>query len=161
MQLARIFDFSRTTVTSKLKGVRPCGEDPRGNPTYTATVAAIALGVGSNPDPADWQDDEGEIDPDKLPPDMEKDYWDAKNKRQKFEREEGDLWGSIEVLEVIGGILKPLSFAIRSMSDSMERRGGFTPAQIEALQQECDAALLRGHEEVAKYCSGLDEQLGE
>jgi hypothetical protein len=153
-QLAQLFGVSRNTVISRLRTVAPCGKDRQGHAVYTLPVAAAALLDIHKPAP-DWEGEDGEIDPDRLPPDMAKDYWDGQLKKQKFYENEGFLWQSERVVDALTGIIKPLAFALRSLPDSVARRANLTPKQIEAVKEETDRTQKAMYAAVVEFANGL------
>jgi len=159
-QLADIFGLHRNTVNQRLKNIKPCGTDKRRRPIYTIPKAAQWL-VDFEEIKKPWESDEegedGVIDPERLPPDMAKDYWDAKLKEQKWYENDGDLWSSLEVLELFSGLLKPLTSSIRGLSDTVERKAKLSPKQAELVQQEVDATLREAHKRVVEYAGILPD----
>lgn len=149
-QLAQLFGVHRNTVSGRLRDVAPDGHSTKHQATYCLpTVAHLLIDkdalLASGP----------EIDPDSMPPDMAKDYWDAQLKEQQFRQRDGELWRDSEVLDIFASVFKPLANKVRSISDAVERRAALTPKQVIAVQDACDDALREMHEEVAKVAGGI------
>ena len=134
-QLASLFGLHRQTVSSRLAKVAPCGKDSRGHDVWSIPKASLYL-VEHSDRFVPEQDEEGYIDPDRLPPDMFKDYWDGQLKKQKYLKEEGDLWHTQQVVEAIALVVKPIANFMRSMPDWAEHSLGLTPKQVKLVADE-------------------------
>lgn len=146
-QLAQIFGLDRKTVAKRLRDVVPDG-DPAKNcrhkDRYTVRRAAPYLVehkeiLRAAPD----------IDPDDLPPEEAKNYWDAKLKEQTYLARDGHLWDDNAVLETFSSIFKPLANKVRAISDTLERRAGLSARQTAIVDEVCDELLREMHEAVA------------
>lgn len=92
--------------------------------------------------------------PSELPNSLQKEYWDAMLKRQKWEENAGELWRTEAVIDVLGETFKTMKFQIQLWADGMERAVGLTDEQrtmlqgmTDALQRDLHKALV---EDVAK-----------
>lgn len=151
-QLAALFGLHRQTVASRLGKVAPCAKDKRGHGLYTIPKASLYL-----VDAADIRipgEDGEEIDPERLPPDMAKDYWDAQLKRQKFLREEGELWETQAVVEAMAGVIKPIANFMRSFPDWAEHTLGLTPKQVKLVADEAQRQQEEMHKAVVEAAGG-------
>lgn len=147
-QLAQLFGLHRNTVAARLREVAPDGQRRgRGRnsalDTWTLITAAAHLC-----DRSKLLAGYGE-DPDNLPPEDAKNYWDAKLKEQTYLHRDGHLWSDEEVLEVFSGIFKPLANKVRAISDTLERRAGLTARQTGVVDEVCDEMLREMHDMVA------------
>jgi hypothetical protein len=68
-----------------------------------------------------------------LPNGLQKDYWDAALKRQKWEENAGHLWRTEAVLEVLGEAFKTMKFSMQLWADNLERVTGLTEEQRKLL----------------------------
>ncbi len=149
-QLAQLFGVHRNTVTARLRDAVPDGYTHKTNATYCLpTVAHLLIDTNAilASSPA--------ADPENMPPDMAKDYWDAQLKEQQFRQRDGELWRDAEVLDVFASVFKPLANKVRSISDAVERRAALTPKQVIAVQDACDDALREMYDEVEKVVGGI------
>lgn len=149
-QLGQLFGVHRNTVTARLRDAVPDGYTHKTNATYCLpTVAHLLIDASAilASSPA--------ADPENMPPDMAKDYWDAQLKEQQFRQRDGELWRDAEVLDVFASVFKPLANKVRSISDAVERRAALTPKQVIAVQDACDDALREMYDEVEKVVGGI------
>lgn len=79
--------------------------------------------------------------PGDLPPMLQKDYWDAMLKRQRWEEEAGELWRTDQVLEVLGEAFKTVKMTIQLWPENLERVHGLSDQQRAALLQCTDGLL--------------------
>lgn len=145
-QLAQLFGLHRNTVSARLRDAVPDGHRKKTEATYSLPTVAHLLIDTVAISPA--------ADPENMPPDMAKDYWDAQLKEQQFRQRDGELWRDVEVLDVFASVFKPLANKVRSISDAVERRAALTPKQVIAVQDACDGALREMYDEVKKVVGG-------
>lgn len=88
--------------------------------------------------------------PGDLPPALSKDYWDAKLKRQKWELEAGDLWRTVDVLDVFGETFKHIRTTTQLWLDTVERTEVLSAAQRETLQRLADGLLEDIHRKLVQ-----------
>jgi hypothetical protein len=89
-----------------------------------------------------------------LPNGLQKDYWDAALKRQKWEENAGQLWRTEAVLEVLGEAFKGVKFSMQLWADNLERVTGLTEEQrkllvgmVDGLQDELYDNMVRRAQE--------------
>lgn len=152
-QLASLFGLHRQTVASRLAKVAPCGKDKRGHDTFTIPKAALWL-VDQADRRQPGEDEKGEINPDRLPPDMAKDYWDAQIKRQEFLRREGDLWETQQVVEGAAQIVKPIAAGLGALPDVLERTLALTPRQVKSVEEEVRRLRVDLHKNIIEAFGG-------
>lgn len=157
-QLALDFELSRQTVTKRLTDCKPSGV-VRGYPGYTLKDAAPYILAPDFERLQTGVEEPEEIDPDKLPPDMQKDYWDAQLKKQKFAREDGHLWDTLEVIEVLSESFKSLSQKLRTLPDVLERRAGLDADQVEKAQEILFEAQQSMHDALIVQFGGDDSDV--
>jgi len=156
-QLAQDFNLSRSTATKRLAECPHSGES-RGYPAYTLEHAAPFLidpkGIGLN---KQQEEPENEMDPDKMPPDMQKDYWDARLKKQKHDKEAGHLWDTLEVIHVLSEAYKPLAQRLRTLTDVLERVAGLDTDQLERAEEVINDVQQQIYDDlIEKFGGGVD-----
>lgn len=89
-----------------------------------------------------------------LPNGLQKDYWDAALKRQKWEENAGHLWRTEAVLEVLGEAFKNIKFSMQLWADNLDRVTGLTEEQrkllvgmVDGLQDELYENMVRRAQE--------------
>lgn len=147
-QLSELFGLHRNTVKRHLANVEPCGQCKRGFDQWSLPVAAAHL---VKTEPATEMDED--LDPDTLPPDIAKDYWDAQLKKQKYQQQDGELWHTLDVFDMLNGLFEPVKFSLRSLTDTVERRANLSPQQVELVQKEVDSTLKTLYESLVDYGS--------
>lgn len=154
-QLAQLFGLDRKTVAKRLRDVAPDTQTTNGarhEKRYTIRKAAPYL-VETN----EVLRGAGDVDPDDLPPEDAKNYWDAKLKEQTYLSREGHLWDDETVLEAFSAVFKPLANKLRAVSDTLERRAGLNARQAGVIDEVCDELLREIHGAVAAAVGDLDE----
>ena len=68
-----------------------------------------------------------------LPASLQKEIWDARLKRQKWEALAGDLWHTQDVMAVLSQTFSVIKSSIQLWPDTVERQEGLTDAQRELL----------------------------
>lgn len=143
-QLAQMFGLDRKTVAKRLRDVPPDSQAVNGarhEKRYTIRKAAPYL--------VEHQEllraAAPEIDPEDLPPEAAKHYWDAKLKEQTYLAREGHLWDDEAVLEAFSAVFKPLANKLRAVSDTLERRAGLNSRQASVVDELCDELLREIH----------------
>jgi Protein of unknown function (DUF1441). len=68
-----------------------------------------------------------------LPPLLQKEIWDAKLKRQKWEAQAGDLWHTEDVIAVLSEVFATIKSTVQLWPDTVERTVGLEDDQRELL----------------------------
>jgi len=68
-----------------------------------------------------------------LPPLLQKEIWDAKLKRQKWEAQAGDLWHTEDVIAVLSEVFATIKSTVQLWPDTVERTVGLEDEQRELL----------------------------
>lgn len=68
-----------------------------------------------------------------LPASLQKEIWDARLKRQKWEAAAGDLWHTHDVMAVLSSTFAIIKSTIQLWPDTVERQEGLTDAQRELM----------------------------
>ena len=140
--LKYIFGLSYAAVRYKISGIRPCGKRGANDIYKIKDVAPLLCKV-------DYQDDAVMVErilnmnADELPVKLSKAFWDGKRSRQQFEKEEGDLWPTDQVVELAGEAFKTIRLSLLLMPDTLERESSLSERQREVVQSIVDATLLQ------------------
>lgn len=84
-----------------------------------------------------------------LPVRLQKEFWDAKNKRRAYELEAGDLWRTSQIMDVFATAFQAIKHSLALWMAEMERETGLTDEQrhflkgrIKDMQEELYKNLL-------------------
>lgn len=136
-QLATIFDLDNREISRKIHGLAPCGER-MGYPIYKLSEAAVYL---VPPNKRDISDAIKRMGPRDLPPSLTKEFWAAQQARADFEENQGDLWRTADVVEVLGEVFKTSRMSLLLMRDQVERQVELTDQQRDVIQALIDGVL--------------------
>lgn len=123
-RLAVEFGLHRQTVSKRLRGCKPCGLISK-NKAYTLQKAAPFL-IDDRIDP-DAPDDF--IDPERLAPEDQNQYYSAQLKKQRLEEEQGDLWRTEQVALHVSNLLKLLAMEIGQVPETLSKMTAITAKQ--------------------------------
>lgn len=79
------------------------------------------------------------MNPTELPPMLRKEFWDAENKRLKYQATAGELWPTESVLAVLAEAFKRIKQTTQVWADDVEREAGMPREQYVALIARVDA----------------------
>jgi len=79
------------------------------------------------------------MNPTELPPMLRKEFWDAENKRLKYQQTAGELWPTESVLAVLAEAFKRIKQTTQVWADDVEREAGMPREQYVALIARVDA----------------------
>lgn len=130
--LAQVSGLHRDTIRKRLAsaGVNPAGK--KGNaPVYQSSDALAAI-FSEQVITAD------SLDPDKLDPKGRLDWFKSEREKIALGRDTRELVPSHEVRDDLAEVMKVVAAFFESLPDKMERKRGFTPAQLEQLEAACD-----------------------
>ena len=82
-----------------------------------------------------------------LPPRLQTEYWNAKNKRLKFEEDAGHLWRTEAVMALVGMVVQQVRTQTRLWADEIEREESMTERQRALMQKKADALLSTIYDE--------------
>jgi phage terminase Nu1 subunit (DNA packaging protein) len=134
--LTQVFGGHRQTVIKKLAGCPVVGRARgKGKPRLydLATAASYLIPPAS-------RDIERYIreNPGSLPERLNKDYWDAKLKEQKWLENAADLWRTEDIFEVFSETFKTIRDSLRMVPDSVEIAESLSPVQRKTLEAALD-----------------------
>lgn len=136
--LANFFGQAKEHISAKMANVPVVGRTSKGSPTYDSKEAFSRL---ARPSPEQVMEYVKKMRPNDLPPIMQKEFWDAALKRQKWEREAGELWRTEEIAEAMAEVFKTLRMTIMLFSDTVARETGITNRQREIITALSDQLL--------------------
>ena len=91
-----------------------------------------------------------------LPPLLQKEFWNGLRARQAFEREQGDLWPTAEVVSVFAEVAATLRMSLLLMPDEVDREAAMTVRQREVLKRLTDAAIVNLQDALVEKFSGYE-----
>lgn len=147
--LAAMFAMDRGTVRKRLAGCPELRMGPGGAPLFSVAQAAAYL-VKPKIDIASWVKS---LRPADLPPYLQSEFWDAQNKRQKWEENAGDLWRTDKVVEVFADVFKLIKETMQLWTDSIERKQGLTGEQRALLAQMTDGLQNDLHKKLIEFAA--------
>lgn len=145
--LLNAFRMDRSTVKKRLGRLQPIRMLAANQPIYDFVQAASRVAPRTE---EDIRKILKTIRPDDLPREMQKDYWDAKLKRQKYEREAGMLWRTEDVMNVFGEACAHIKAATQLWVNTLERKSALTPEQFETIRKLVDGLLVDIHERLSE-----------
>lgn len=81
-----------------------------------------------------------------LPASLQKEIWDARLKRQKWEIQAGELWHTSDVMAVLSSTFGIIKSSVQLWPDTVERQTGITDEQRELLIKLGDTLQNEVHE---------------
>jgi hypothetical protein len=85
------------------------------------------------------------MSPEKLPPKLQKAFWEAQNARQKHEIDKGDLWKTERVIEVLSEVFKAIRVSVMMLNDTVEEQVELTKDQRDIITKIGDGFLNDAH----------------
>lgn len=122
--LSQVFGMTPETVRLRLADCTPESVHGRSN-RYRVRDAAPYL-IEPNIDIEKYMK---RMRPGDLPPLLQKEIWDAKLKRQKWEAQAGDLWHTQDVIAVLSEVFSTIKSTVQLWPDTVERTEGLTEDQ--------------------------------
>lgn len=126
--LSQVFKMTPENVRRRLADCPPVAVDGKAN-KYDVKDAAEYL-VDPKIDLDRYLKDMKSSD---LPASLQKEIWDARLKRQKWEVQAGELWHTSDVLAVLSSTFGIIKSSVQLWPDTVERQTGITDAQRELL----------------------------
>lgn len=132
--LASVIGMGDTTVRTRLAPCEPIRYTARGAPLYNLRQALPYL-MEPNVDVGAII---AKMRPQDLPPFVMKDFWAGMTGRQKFLRESGDVWRTVDVQQVFGEVYKRMRSVMDLMPEQLERTTGLTLEQRKIVVEQLD-----------------------
>jgi hypothetical protein len=133
--LSECFKMDRRTVNRKLRNVKPIRKGKGAQPVYDFIEAA-----GHLVDPLyDMEDYISRLRSQDLPVQLQKDFWEAKNKKQMYQMRAGELWHTDDVVQCVSEMLSLVKENISLWATNVEEKSFLEQDQHEVLQQEIDS----------------------
>lgn len=133
--LANVFRMDHNSVKKKLADCPELQKGKGGAPLFDVAIAAQYLVKPK----VDINAFVRSLRPADLPPYLQSEFWEAQNKRQKWEENAGDLWRTEKVIEVFGDAFKLMKETMNLWVDGLARKSGVTEDQRRLLTAEIDA----------------------
>jgi len=139
--LSQVFRMDPATVKRKLVDCPTLGR-ARNTWVYDIVQATQYL-VKPKVDVAQWVKT---LRPADLPAYLQSEFWEAQNKRQKWEENAGELWRTEKVVETFAEVFKLIKDTTNLWIDGLEREKGVTVEQRAFLTKEIDSLNNQIHE---------------
>ena len=142
-RLATEFGMARETVAKRLRsaGIQADGKKD-GYPVYRLRDAAPAL-IEAAP-----TDEAGEVDPDKLPPEKRRAWFQSERERMELEAKAGKLMPALEHERDMARVVGIVVQTFETLPDILERDEGLAPHQVERVQKVLDSTRERLYERI-------------
>lgn len=135
-QIAQLFRTDAKTLPQRLHGVVPRGKR-NGYRVYDIRECA-----GRLVEPGyEIEEFIKQMSPQELPPLLNKEFWNGQRARQAFEKEQGNLWPTEDVVELFGVLEQGIRQTMILLTDDIEREEGFTDGQRKTFRRITDAAI--------------------
>ncbi|MBT9159033.1 MAG: hypothetical protein DDT26_00282 [Dehalococcoidia bacterium] len=156
--LAEIFDLDPKEVNRRIVGrVNPVTSPSGARLKYRIREAAPFLVEQK----IDIEEYIKALTPAKLPPALTDAFWKAMLSRQKFEENNGELWRTNRVLEVVSSAFKAVRLTIIMFGDTVSQQSELSDKQREVIQDLTDGLLSNLHralvDEFEMYVPADDE----
>lgn len=142
--LAELFGMDKRKISAMIAGVPPAGER-KGFPIYRIRDVASRLAVPSEKQIVETIK---RMPMQKLPVQMQKEFWDAARSRQTFEENANDLWRTETVIVALTEILKTVRTSITLMQDMVARETELSDRQRNLIESAADGLLEDLHARV-------------
>lgn len=139
--LMQAFRKDRYSVKKMLADCPPLRQNGNGQPVYDFVQAAAFL-VKPRINIHEYIK---KMKPEELPTDLQKEYWDARLKRQKYMVQAKQLYHAEDIAEVFGEAFKHIKTSTQLWSATLERTQGLTPDQYKTLEVLADQLLADLH----------------
>ena len=142
-RLATEFGMARETVAKRLRsaGIQADGKKD-GYPVYRLRDAAPAL-IEAAP-----TDEAGDVDPDKLPPEKRRAWFQSERERMEVEAKAGKLIPALEHERDRARLVGMVVQAFETLPDVLERDEGLQPHQVERVQQVLDGVRAKLYDRI-------------
>jgi hypothetical protein len=157
--LAAVFHMDRNVCIKRLAGCPELRRGVGGSPLFDLAQAASYL-VKPRLDIREYMKS---LRPSDLPPYMQSEFWEAQNKRQKWEENAGDLWRTEKVRDAYTSMFTMIKETINLWVDSIDRKTNLNPGQRAVLTQLVDGLQNEIHKKVIEYAgqNKLKPQISE
>lgn len=143
--LSILFRMDPRTIQSKIISVKACGT--RGvSPIYQIRdVTPFLVRPAGN-----IEEYIKKMRHNDLPALLTKEFWNGQRAKQRFMEDEGDLWRTDRVVEVLATVFKTVKMNLLLLPDQIERRSVLSDHQREELRNLIDATLETTREALVK-----------
>lgn len=144
-QIAQLFETDAKTLPQRMRGIAPVGSR-NGYKIYNIREAASRLVKPGY----EIEDFIRQMSPQELPPLLSKEYWNGQRARVAFEREQGNLWPTEDVVEAIAVLQQGIRQSLILAVDDVDRDEGFTDGQRKAFRRIVDTAITKLGEDITE-----------
>lgn len=144
--LATLYGIARKTVEKQLVGCPVLKRGKNGAPLYDLTIAAGYMSSRKR-DIAAALKTAKEAD---LPAPLQRQFWQTKLLRNKWEMEAGEMWATDDVMDVLGEIFKIIKNSTMLWVDNLEQVAVLTKEQRLTLISYVDEMNNKIHSEIKK-----------
>lgn len=144
--IAKAFGTTAYKVRSALAGVQPIGKGGKAA-LYSLPDAAKVLVAKE----MDWREALKKMKPADLPANLRREFWTAKKAEQDYRRDNGELWETDAVLEMMSDCFDVFGNGVRLLPDLLEREAGLSPAQRELVERTVDGMMEQWHEKLTEH----------
>lgn len=145
--LAELFHLDKRKVSKLIAGVEPAGER-KGFPIYRIADVAPRLTV---PSEQQLMETLRRMPMQKLPVQLQKEFWDAARSRQTYEENAKDLWRTEVVVTAFTDLLKTVRTSITLMQDMVARETELTEKQRQLIEGAADSLLEDLHARITNH----------
>jgi hypothetical protein len=135
-QIAKLFRRDVKTLPRLLHGLVPAGIR-RGSKVYAIADAATRLVKPGYSIETYIK----RMHPSDIPALVQKEFWNGQRARQIYEENEGDLWRTDEIVEVLAGVFATCRTSLLLLSDAVSRESALSSRQQDALKRLIDGAI--------------------
>lgn len=163
-QMEALFKMDYRTIKERIHGVKPCGV--RGGSEIWKVHEVVPRLY--KPTAEQFQEMIPRLKHTDLPKELTKEFWAGQRSRQAFEREEGDLWPTAQVVEVFSRFVKLVKQRVQLRLDAVDRQmelpeplRQLLKSQDDGFLREMQSAIMEEFKDRAKDVTQHEEDDGE
>ena len=137
-EMAIIFNMDRRTLIPRISSVAPCGKRGQIDLYQIRDVAPYLVKPAGN-----IEEYIRKMRPNDLPPVLQKEYWNGQRAKQAYLENNGDLWRTDRIVEVLSTVFQTLKMSLLLIPDAIERRSTLSDGQQQELRDQIDVALAQ------------------
>lgn len=154
-QLSKLFEMDARDVSKKMRDVPPSGER-RGFPVWRVKDAARALTPPEVSDAA-ILNHIASMNFRNLPAALNKEIWNGLRARLRFEQEQGVLWHTDRVAEIIQRMMQAIRMTLLLVPDRLNRQDDLTSRQRDLVEKMMDELLLDLKQQITEAMNKMPE----
>lgn len=142
-QAAKLFETDPKTLPQRCRRIRAVGKRKGYSVYKISDIASCIIKPNYEIEPYIRQ-----MSPQELPPLLLKEFWNGQKARLAFEKENGNLWPTEDVVELVAVLQKALQQSIMLMTDDVDREEAFTDGQKRVFRRKMDEAIVTVRETI-------------